>query len=346
MKKFLIKISYTVLPVWLFFVGMVIYLFTMEENAGDLMRLALIQGGPEYSDSIAAGLLPQVYYDRVDDDSVLRADPADVVVIGDSFSRGGGVGKEGDYVNYVAHDSGRRVAVYTPQDPTLSSPMQVAYDLLVHGDMDSTVIPNLVIQEVERYLVDRHCSFTTQHVSLSRPTDTTSGDGDSDEREESSPLLRVKDYIFYRVFGANPIYNVQLRQPMFGGPQPDRLYFYNEDVLFGIDVDTMTRHRVVDCFDKVIAAARERGVNLVIVIACDKYDLYQDFIVDNPYPAKTLNEDIQQWMAPEMDRFVITKQVLHPLVEQGVKDVYLYNDTHWSPASSRLVAAEVISKLK
>lgn len=346
MKKFLIKISYTVLPVWLFFVGMVIYLFTMEENAGDLMRLALIQGGPEYSDSIAAGLLPRVYYDRVDDDSVLRADPADVVVIGDSFSHGGGVGKEGDYVNYVAHDSGRRVAVYTPQDPTLSSPIQVAYDLLVHGDMDSTVIPNLVIQEVERYLVDRHCSFTTQHVSLPRPTDTASGDGDSDEREESSPLLRVKDYIFYRVFGANPIYNVQLRQPMFGGPQPDRLYFYNEDVLFGIDVDTMTRRRVVDCFDKVIAAARERGVNLIIVIACDKYDLYQDFIVDNPYPAKTLNEDIQQWMAPEMDRFVITKQVLHPLVEQGVKDVYLYNDTHWSPASSRLVAAEVISKLK
>ena len=83
MKKFLIKISYTVLPVWLFFVGIVIYLFTMEENAGDLMRLALIQGGPEYSDSIAAGLLPRVYYDRVDDDSVLRADPADGVVIGD-----------------------------------------------------------------------------------------------------------------------------------------------------------------------------------------------------------------------------------------------------------------------
>ena len=72
----------------------------------------------------------------------------------------------------------------------------------------------------------------------------------------------------------------------------------------------------------------------------------QNYIVDNPYPAKTLNEDIQQWMAPEMDRFVFSKQVLSPYIEQGVKDVYLFNDTHWSPASSHLIAAEIIKKLK
>ena len=33
-------------------------------------------------------------------------------------------------------------------------------------------------------------------------------------------------------------------------------------------------------------------------------------------------------------------------IVQGVKDVYLFNDTHWSPASSRLIAAEIIPKLK
>ena len=51
-------------------------------------------------------------------------------------------------------------------------------------------------------------------------------------------------------------------------------------------------------------------------------------------------------MAPEMGRFVIAKRVLLPLVEQGVKDVYLYNDTHWSPSSSRIIAGEIIKKLK
>ena len=51
-------------------------------------------------------------------------------------------------------------------------------------------------------------------------------------------------------------------------------------------------------------------------------------------------------MAPEIDHFVFAKRVLHPFVDQGVKDVYLFNDTHWSPASSRLIAAEIIPKLK
>jgi hypothetical protein len=92
--------------------------------------------------------------------------------------------------------------------------------------------------------------------------------------------------------------------------------------------------------------ARARGVNLVIVVACDKYDLYQDYIIDNPYPTKSLNEAIERWMAPELEHFVITKRVLHPLVQQGVKDVYLFNDTHWSPSSSQLIAGEVIKKLK
>ena len=52
-----------------------------------------------------------------------------------------------------------------------------------------------------------------------------------------------------------------------------------------------------------------------------KYDIYQDYVASNPYPAKTLNEDIEQWMAPRLDRFVLSKRVLHPLIEQGVKDV-------------------------
>ena len=347
MKKFLIKISYTVLPVWLFLVSMAIYLMVTGDNTGDLMRLALIKGGPEYRDSICLNLLPRVYYESVNNDSVLRGSTRDVLVIGDSFSHGCGVGKEGDYVNYLAHDSGRHVAVYTPQDPTLSSPMQIAYDLLKLGGVDSTCIKNLVVQEVERYLVGRHIEFTTQHTSLSHSLPASEQKAaPASAKKEVSPLLRVKDYIFYHCFGANPIYDVKLRQPMFGGAQPDRLYFYNEDVKFGIDLDEKATHKVKTCFDEVIEMAAARGVNLVIVIACDKYDMYQDFILDNPYPAKTLNEDIERLMAPELDRFVIVKRVLHPLVEQGVKDVYLFNDTHWSPESSRLIAAEVAKKLK
>ena len=85
MKRFLIKISYTVLPVWLLLVGMAAYLWLTDDNTGDLMRLGLIDSGPEYTDSIRSSLLPQVYYTWQGGDSLLMGDSCDVLVIGDSF---------------------------------------------------------------------------------------------------------------------------------------------------------------------------------------------------------------------------------------------------------------------
>ena len=115
----------------------------------------------------------------------------------------------------------------------------------------------------------------------------------------------------------------------------------------GFNVTEGQRQMIVSCFENVIKAARQQGVNLVILIAADKYDMYQDYIVpENPYPAKTLNEDIAQWMPNCKDYIIFSKDVLHPLLEQGVKDVYLYNDTHWSPASSHLISQAIIQRLR
>ena len=350
MKKFLTIISYTVLPVWLVLVGMATWLWITNDNSGDLMRLGLIDGGAEYTDSISELALPKVYYDGQNNDSLLRRDTCGVLVVGDSFSHGGGVGKSGDYVNYLAHESGLKVVVYTPpEDPTLDSPMQVAYDLLRLGVIDSTNCPNLVVQEVERYLVDRHCRFVTTHTSIPRPTNEEEVENATDnKRKDYSPLLRVKDFVFYRFLGANPIYTAQLNGPLFGGAEPSKLYFYNDDVKLGFNVSESGREQVVDCFKQVINMARHQGVNLVILIAADKYDMYQDFIVpENPYPTKTLNEDIARWMPDESKQHLLfSKDVLHPLLQQGVKDVYLYNDTHWSPASSHLISQAIIERLK
>lgn len=349
MKKFFIKLSYTVIPVWILLVGMAVYLWVSNDNSGDLMRLGLIDGDSSYTDSIREiDALPKVYYKNQDNDSLLRIDSCDVVVIGDSFSHGGGVGKQGDYVNHLAHETGQRVVVFAPNN-IVGSPIQVAYDVLKLGVIDSSNSKNLIVEEVERYLISRHRSFADDHTSLPRPKkqeELVQETKKENKRKDFSPLLRVKDYLFYHLFGANPIYKVQLSRQLFTSNEPDILYFYSDDVKSDYDAFFDNRQSVVDSYKAVIDLAKERGVNLVILIACDKYDMYQDFILDNPYPAKTLNEDIAKWMAPELDRFVIAKQVLHPLLEQGVKDVYLFNDTHWSPASSRLIAAEVAKKLK
>ena len=91
MKKFLTIISYTVLPVWLALVGLATYLWVTNDNSGDLMRLGLIDGGAEYTDSIRELALQEIYYLGQDNDSLLRLDTCGVLVVGDSFSHGGAV---------------------------------------------------------------------------------------------------------------------------------------------------------------------------------------------------------------------------------------------------------------
>lgn len=343
MKKFLIKISYTVLPVWLFFVGLAVYLWAINDNSGDLMRLGLINAGPGYSDSVTATALPEIYYKEVDSCEKVLADTCDVLVVGDSFSHGGGIGKMGNYVNYLKNDYNLKVTVFTPDKS--ASPVQVAYDALNLGFVDSTHVTNLVVQEGERYLLDRHKTLVTTNTIIPVVPDVEGSDEKGDN-PSSGPLLRVKDFLFYKLLGADPIYKLRLDRDAFTCAEPNMLYFYFEDVEMGFNLTNQEQRQIVDVFDLLLDKAREKGVNIIFVVACDKYDIYQDFIVDNPYPRKTLVDDVEKWMAGKEDHFVYAKPLLHPLIEQGVKDVFLFNDTHWSPASSRVIAAEVAKKLR
>lgn len=352
MRKFLIKISYTVLPLWLLLVGLAVYLWAIDDNSGDLMRLGLINTGGNYTDSIRETALPGIYPIGENNESNLRQQSCDVLIIGDSFSHGGGIGRRGDYVNYIAHDGKRQVTVLYPDVPT-DNPLQLAYDLLNLGLIDSTNVKNLVVQEGERYLVDRHSAFVTTHKSIPTPAIATQTDTEvkntaqnTDQSSGTGPLLRVKDFVFYRLLGADPIYKVKLDRDLFTCDEPRKLYFYFEDVEMGFNVTAQQQKAVVEGFDTLIAKAHEKGVNLVILIACDKYDLYQDHIVNNTYPRKTLADDVEQWTSPHREQFVYAKPLLLPRVQQGVKDVFLFNDTHWSPASSRVIAAQIINKLK
>ena len=193
--------------------------------------------------------------------------------------------------------------------------------------------------------------FKTTNTEIFSPLTATAGaatggNGGGADPSTTGPLLRVKDFVFYRLLGADPIYKKRLDRDMFTCEEPSKLYFFFEDVEMGFNVTAQQQQAVINGFDALIAKAQEKGVNLVILIACDKYDLYQDFIVDNTYPQKTLADDVERWTAPQREYFVYAKPLLLPRIQQGVKDVFLFNDTHWSPASSRVIAAEIIKKLK
>ena len=60
----------------------------------------------------------------------------------------------------------------------------------------------------------------------------------------------------------------------------------------------------------------------------DKYNLYSNFIVDNPYPRSTFFEKLRQ--LPKRYAFIDTKQILMEELERGELDLYYPDDSHWS----------------
>ena len=59
----------------------------------------------------------------------------------------------------------------------------------------------------------------------------------------------------------------------------------------------------------------------------DKYNLYSDYVVNNPYPRSIFFEKLR--MLPKKYFFIDTKAILAAKLCKGEKDVFYADETHW-----------------
>ena len=76
------------------------------------------------------------------------------------------------------------------------------------------------------------------------------------------------------------------------------------------------------------------------MVAADKYDMYYDYIEDNPYPR---NPSFDYFINYDTTVFINTKTLLLPYLQQEIKDIYRVNDTHWSPIAAKIVGEHIAS---
>ena len=127
--------------------------------------------------------------------------------------------------------------------------------------------------------------------------------------------------------------------------QPNLLYFYSYDITNGVSLHPKNDEKVVQVFNTLCAKAQEKGLYLILMVAVDKYDLYQQHIVNNPYPVKTINEDIERILG-QNPHLLLAKHCLLPLIETGEQDVFRFTDTHWSYKASEVVADELYQQIQ
>ena len=335
MKKFLIKISYTVLPVLLLLFGLTAYvtLYISPKATGDLGHLGLI---PFDCQDIAMDEVQEQLFMDIRQSGILQSIQADVLTVGDSFSK---MGKTG-YQNYLVI---KGLSVVNCFRDLYDNPFQYAYNILDKGLIDSTNISVLVVQVGERDLVHRSETFDTRKVDMNKLEQESLSDHNRRHANRWS-LLRARDYLVYRLY-KSPVYQVILNKDFFNSKEPRHLYFCCEDVTKELSISGLSKSKVRDVYDVLTQKAHERGVELLLMVPVDKYDLYQDYIVDNPYPhPKTIIEDAKDIFG-NTPHVLLCKYLLQPLIEKGEKDVFLFDDSHWSNKAAEVVGNELARRV-
>lgn len=335
MKKFLIKLSHTVLPVFLLLFGLTAYvtLYVVPRSTGDLGHLALIPF--DCTDDDGTGEMKELLFKTVNQSGNLRDVHVDVLTVGDSFSRMGRLG----YQNYLAAQG---VSVANCTRDLYENPFQYAYNILDRGFVDSTNISVLVVQVGERDLVSRLEEFDVDKVDM---VELKSESPSSSGRNPNVwSLLRARDFLMYRL-QSSPVLKVTLDKDYFNSKEPRSLYFYCADIVNGLSMDEASKQKAQEVFQILARKAEERGIAFLLMLPVDKYDLYQDHIVDNPYPRKTYVEDAREIFG-DTPRVLLCKYLLTPLIENGEKDVFPFDDSHWSIKASEIVGKELSQRVK
>ena len=341
MKKFLIKLSYTVLPVFLLLFGLVAYVTLFicpKSDTGDLGNLALITFWPEYGQKIEEHEMKDTLFVKVNHTEDLRNIDVNVLTVGDSFSQQEHAG----YQNYMP---GEGLSVANCRRSLYDNPIQYAYNLMDWGMVDSTNVDVMVVEVGERDFALRIDNFGVDKVEVPEPDDPVEDDNEERNPNEWS-LLRARDFVLYRFAGRSPVYVVDLKQDFFDSPEPRKLYFYCADIINGMTIDETIRHKVKEVFDLLTCMAHKRGIKLIFMLPVDKYDLYQDYIVDNPYAyPKRINEDVREILG-DIPEVLLSKYYLQPLIDKGEKDIFLFDNSHWSYKASEVVGKELSRRIK
>jgi hypothetical protein len=126
---------------------------------------------------------------------------------------------------------------------------------------------------------------------------------------------------------------------LFSGNGEDVLV-YEQDVRKLVSKnDPVVVKKTVAVFEELNTSVQARGMELVVLVSPDKYDVYYPFL--DPRAQVDAPQFFEYYLAiPKVYKDVPAFDVLtRAVMEQP--DVYYYDDSHWSPVGAELVADQI-----
>ena len=327
--KRIIKFLLIGIPIALLFISPCICIIPYQ--TGDLGRMNGIPFGPY--DTIFK--VPSFLYTEniMDYDSLQNVE---ILTIGDSFSQGDKIG----YQNFLGCYLNKKVSNFRVDG---ISSICAAVTLI-----EKRMIPNckiLIIESVERYLINNLNVETTIVEDISKHK-IISGKFGQQQTENKDikfgcfDLYQLTTYYKTKFFSSSKYKKLTLSTPMFtAGKYSHSLYIYNNEAHQDGDFrfKYITESQIQKAKGKLSELKKigaSHDIQIIFLVAADKYDMYYDYIKDNPYP---INPTLSYFSDFDTTFFINTKNILLPHLKNGEKDIYRVNDTHWSVKAAEIV---------
>lgn len=342
MKRFIITSLLFLLPV------IAVHLFTWifyNPNKGDLLRIGyIIDLYPNYRNIFKEEFEREITFSRMSDKKETRK--YKVLTIGDSFSEQNNYG----YQNYLAKNNIEALHI---ESFLHKNQIQALYSLLNGDFFDQYNFDFVVLEFVERNAVELVENIDPAKVLTSQELGNLVNKPRAKETHNfkfpSDSVLKFPYYTFqyFRkndyVFGGKT-YRTEITEDLFSAGNKDLLFYFQDIVSVNKNSDENKVSRLNAVLNDLNSLLKKRGINLIVLPGPDKYDVYYEHILNKSNYPKPVFFEIFDKMNKDYV-YINSKQILTNALTTK-KDIYFYDDSHWSPWASQIIAEEVSKEIK
>ena len=339
MKKFILKTSIFTFPFVIFFS---LNVFFYDQKEGDLIRLGYLYSNPTPKSMITSQYNLHKHYTLLSEIDITSKKKFKIVTIGDSFSEQGNLG----YKNFIGNNG---VSVLHIDRFISGNPIQTLIQLLNSDLFDYVSTDYILLQSVERVLIQRIHEID---FNISIDLDGLSNDIKNQKREVpddslqffsaptiKAPITNILYSFDHKPFTSKTYKYKSINTNLFSN-NPDDLLFYQDDIInINSKNDKTSILKCIQALENVNELAAKKNIKLIVLISPDKYDIYYPFIKNNNKLTKPLFFSIYEPLEKEYINIESFKILTEEIKKE--RDIYFYDDTHWSPKGAEIIAEEI-----
>jgi ABC-type transport system involved in multi-copper enzyme maturation permease subunit len=284
----------------------------------------------------------------------------DLITIGDSFSNGGGGGKNPFYQDYLASKYGYTVLNIRPLDEYKNADIEngdfKSILALINSSTLDIIHPKAILLEFGSRSIlthfnkkfDWNISISQQNIMMQIEKMEPNNVANNIPRDIFFiNTANYKTYTNQLKYYFKPCLNsgacrLPLKTSLFNVKEGNILEFYRDDIKNNIDLNKQAISNINDNFNHLALLLKARGIKLYIMPIVDKHDLYQTYIINDPYQTNSLFDYFHLFKKQYV--FINTKEILLKEVYKETKDIFYADDTHWSNLASDIITNEATFK--